>query len=143
MRKKIISIILLILWAYLIFYLSDQPSYISSKMSSGMIKHAFFVNDVTLNLIHNPLRELMHTVVFLIFALLLINVLVKFGIKKVMLYCITISLIYALSDEIHQIYVPGRAFELLDIFLDFVGIMIANLLYFNFISCIGTDKVED
>lgn len=35
--KKIISIILLVLWMCLIFYFSNQPSYDSDKASNGVI----------------------------------------------------------------------------------------------------------
>ena len=37
--------------------------------------------------------------------------------------------LYALSDEIHQIFVPGRAFEIRDLVLDSVGILIGLFLY--------------
>jgi VanZ family protein len=39
-----------------------------------------------------------------------------------------ISFAYALSDEIHQVFVPGRAFELYDLALDLAGITIASAL---------------
>jgi VanZ family protein len=37
--------------------------------------------------------------------------------------------LYALSDEIHQIYVPGRSYDVPDLFLDGAGILIGLLLY--------------
>jgi VanZ family protein len=37
--------------------------------------------------------------------------------------------IYALSDEFHQLFVPGRAFELSDLGLDAIGILAGLLLY--------------
>ena len=39
------------------------------------------------------------------------------------------GLLYALSDEIHQLFVPGRAFELVDLLLDAIGILIGLLIY--------------
>ncbi len=140
MRKKIVSIILLLLWASLIFYLSDQPRVVSNKMSSDIIKHTLFVNDVVLKIIHNPLREAMHAFEYFIFGLLLINVLKQFNIKRIITFTIIIAIIFMVSDEIHQIYVPGRAFEILDLFLDFVGIIIACLLHFNYLSCMQSNK---
>jgi VanZ family protein len=35
-----------------------------------------------------------------------------------------ISMAYALFDEIHQVFVPGRAFQFLDLSLDAVGILL-------------------
>ncbi len=43
-----------------------------------------------------------------------------------------ISLLYALSDEIHQIYVPGRAFQVADLLLDLTGILIGVGIYYFF-----------
>jgi len=40
------------------------------------------------------------------------------------LFSMGFSMMYALSDEIHQIIVPGRAFQLLDLSLDVVVIIL-------------------
>ncbi len=39
-----------------------------------------------------------------------------------------VSSLYAFSDEIHQHFVPGRAFEWGDLRLDFIGILAGCLL---------------
>jgi VanZ family protein len=39
------------------------------------------------------------------------------------------SELYALSDEIHQIFVPGRAFDIPDLFIDGAGILCGLILY--------------
>ena len=36
-----------------------------------------------------------------------------------------VSLGYALSDELHQYFVPGRAFELIDLGVDGIGVVAA------------------
>jgi len=36
---------------------------------------------------------------------------------------------YALSDEIHQLFVPGRAFQVFDLFIDFLGSLFGVFLY--------------
>jgi VanZ family protein len=38
--------------------------------------------------------------------------------------------LYALSDEIHQLFVPGRTFQLMDLALDLLGGMI-GLIFFE------------
>jgi VanZ family protein len=40
-----------------------------------------------------------------------------------------VSIIYAISDEFHQSFIPQRTASILDINLDGIGILIANLLY--------------
>ena len=42
-----------------------------------------------------------------------------------------IALIVAIADEIHQAYVPGRDASVIDILLDFVGIIL--ILFFTII----------
>ena len=44
------------------------------------------------------------------------------------LYCAIFGVIYAFLDEVHQIFVPGRAFEVKDIFIDLVGFFIGVLV---------------
>jgi VanZ family protein len=40
------------------------------------------------------------------------------------------SFFYAVLDEVHQVFVPGRSASLGDVFLDSVGIAFAFLIYF-------------
>ena len=41
--------------------------------------------------------------------------------KRKMAVSLSISLVYAISDEIHQIFVPGRAGQIRDVLIDFAG----------------------
>jgi len=40
--------------------------------------------------------------------------------------------LFALSDEIHQLFVPGRNFQLLDLGLDLLGVFLGLFLFSNF-----------
>jgi VanZ family protein len=40
-----------------------------------------------------------------------------------------ISELYALSDEIHQLFVPGRTFQLMDLALDLLGGVIGLMVF--------------
>ena len=42
--------------------------------------------------------------------------------KKIALLVITTGFLFALSDEIHQYFVPGRDADILDLLTDFIGI---------------------
>jgi VanZ family protein len=44
--------------------------------------------------------------------------------------CSIISIIYALLDELHQMFVPGRYASLEDILLDVVGVVLATVLFY-------------
>jgi VanZ family protein len=39
------------------------------------------------------------------------------------------TMAFALSDEIHQLFVPGRAFQVIDLIIDFLGILFGVYLY--------------
>ena len=44
--------------------------------------------------------------------------------KQVLIACL-ISGVYAITDEVHQAFVPGRHPSIMDVFIDWVGIMVA------------------
>jgi VanZ family protein len=39
------------------------------------------------------------------------------------------TMAFALSDEIHQLFVPGRAFQVIDLIIDFLGLLFGVYLY--------------
>lgn len=48
------------------------------------------------------------------------------------LQAITFSIVYAFTDEIHQLFVPGRTGRLRDVGIDSIGMMILTLLIVKF-----------
>lgn len=81
------------------------------------------------NFIVNIIRKLAHFTEYLILGFLTINMLNKNDISKKYLISILICLIYATSDEIHQLFVPGRACQLRDILIDSIGSITGVYLY--------------
>jgi len=49
--------------------------------------------------------------------------------KKLIPLAIMILILYGISDEIHQLFVPGRHFAISDILIDSAGILFASVLY--------------
>ncbi len=49
--------------------------------------------------------------------------------KKFIFVAIIIALVYGVSDEIHQLFVPGRACSFSDFLIDSAGILFATLIY--------------
>jgi len=97
-----------LIWAGFIFALSAVP-----YLSSGLEK--FW--DVLL-------RKIGHLFVFGILFLLLARPL-----KKSLKWALIISLLYAVSDEWHQSFTPGRSPALADLCFDFAGVFIAYLFW--------------
>ena len=73
---------------------------------------------------------LYHILAFFLFALFLFVSILR-GKKNYLIFflAITLSIFYAISDELHQFFVPGRSCAFSDVFLDFVGISLASLVY--------------
>ena len=132
MKKLIIKILLVILWMIVIFCFSNQKATDSTKLSNGFIKNTickFSDNcDKTIEKSFTPVRKTAHFCVYLILGLLVMNC---FNInKKYILYSLLICLIYSISDEVHQIFVPGRSGEVFDVLIDTLGSFIGiNILY--------------
>ena len=124
MKKKIIKIILVILWMTLIFCFSNQKADDSTKVSDGVIKNTigrvFNIPDKDLGAFVKPVRKAAHFTIYLILGLLVLNCFDTFD-KKTIIISILICLLYAISDEIHQIFISGRSAELLDIIIDTLG----------------------
>ena len=71
----------------------------------------------------------MHVIEYAILSLLLYRALIKSRFKKYsIILAIIISALYGLSDEIHQLFVPGRAFDVLDLIFDFTGAILMQIL---------------
>lgn len=74
------------------------------------------------------------SIFFLLAIFLLISVLNRKWDSKKIILVISLAGIYAILDELHQFFVPGRTASVEDFLLDFTGIVFASLLYFVMIA---------
>lgn len=134
MKKiKILSCIATIAVMALIFFFSSQSATLSSKTSSGITRKIAEVVAAIIrsdnvkciqDLLHAFVRKAAHFALFFILALSVANTVFQlFGIEKMKLFTVTaiFCLFYAITDEVHQMFVPGRAAMLNDILVDFFG----------------------
>ena len=70
-----------------------------------------------------------HFYAFLFLSTFLLISFTKAKNKKLILLAIILAIIYAISDEIHQLFVPGRYFAISDILTNSAGILSAALIY--------------
>lgn len=108
--KKVLNFLPALIWMLIIFYFSSQQT-------TGIGGESY--------LFRFALLKSFHIVEYAILTLLLF-----FVIKKNK-YLFLASYIYALSDEFHQMFVPGRTGNIQDTFFDIFGIFI-GLLILNF-----------
>lgn len=141
--RKIIPWLLVILWMSLIFYLSHQPVAESNKLSKGITEKLVEIvekidsnKDFNLGRANHILRKNAHFFAYLILGVLVANGLrisgvVGYGaIGSALFICV----LYAISDEMHQLFVPGRGGQVKDVLIDSAGSVIGILGYNGFIK---------
>ncbi len=119
--KKYLSILLVILWMSFIFIMSSYDSNESSQQSGlivGIITNIFNISNT--DILSHIIRKLAHFTEYFILGILVINML-KYLSNKYLIISIIICILYAISDEIHQLYVPGRSCQITDILIDSIG----------------------
>lgn len=76
-------------------------------------------------------RKSAHAFEFLVLAILLLWAMACHEIKgmKAVIFTLLIVLFYAMTDEFHQLFVPGRGASINDVMIDFIGGVIGSILY--------------
>lgn len=124
------STILMLLWMFLIFLMSSFDATESINQSNfivNIITNIFKIENI--ELLSFIIRKLAHFTEYLILGLLVANMFTKNNINNLYLISIILCIIYATSDEIHQLFVPGRACQLRDILIDSIGSITGVYLY--------------
>ena len=134
MYKRILSTLLVCLWMILIFCFSAQPASESSKLSGDVEEK--IVRVVTKvspklgeKLARKPegsltvwVRKSAHFFLYLVLGALAVWTAFSYGLEKRRIWIVFFfCLFYATSDELHQVFVPGRAGRLFDIGVDAAG----------------------
>jgi VanZ family protein len=70
-----------------------------------------------------------HFTAFFFLSFFLLVSLTKGKNIKLIYLGLIIAILYGILDEVHQMFVPERAFAFLDIFIDSLGILSAGLIY--------------
>ncbi|GAA0427801.1 VanZ family protein [Lentibacillus halophilus] len=132
---KNISWTLVILWMALIFYLSNQPEVVSDEISTGVAAHiAETVEGTTSNVnidlasFNHIVRKNAHFFIYFILAVLVFNALRRNGRSSITL-ALAICVLYATSDEIHQLFVAGRGPQVSDVLIDTAGASVGLVIY--------------
>lgn len=137
---RIISLSLLAIWMTVIFIMSAQPANESSQTSGELVSKVIdviysdfdsFSADKQVIVTYNVtfiVRKVAHFLEF--FVLGLFSAMAAFTFKKGSTFVkafssILFSVVYAVGDEVHQIFVPGRACRIFDMCIDSIGCVCA------------------
>lgn len=133
MQKKtvlrVIILALIVIWTLLIFKLSNQNGGDSSNLSQKVA--SFFVtNEETIKMIEPYIRKLAHLSEYTVGGILFLCFFLTYSIseRKRMLFSLFIGIEYAILDEIHQLFIEGRAGKITDVLIDTIGISIGICL---------------
>ena len=95
--------------------------------------------------VHLLIRKGAHFSVYLILGILTSNALCisDVPLKKQILYALTISILYAASDEFHQSFVPGRGPSIIDVGVDTGGAIVGIFIYQGIRRLINKNRQEN
>ena len=147
-EKKIMRILmffvklaLVISWMMIIFYFSSEVGYDSKDTSTGTIKYILNIifggsNEELIITIEPIIRKLAHFSLYALGGIIIfefVNSIYKHinddkNMLKVSLITLAIGIIYAISDEIHQSFVPDRGPKITDVLIDVSGIIFGIIL---------------
>ena len=113
MKKKLFLWLPVVLWMGVIFTFSSQPDLPSNQI----------------DILDFALKKTAHMVEFGILTFLFFR---AFKYQKLQAGSL-LSLSYAFTDEIHQLFVPGRGGRLSDVLIDSLGIFIVSRVITSFI----------
>ena len=139
MKKILKSWLPVLFWAAIIFLFSANPDpyrFLPASWHSAVPIPALSNSSAA-----ELLGQLMHFVEYAVLAFLLARALYSSGRgarvfqhdkpepPKIPALVVIIAMLYALSDETHQLFVPGRAFQVIDLVVDLVGVLGGAYLY--------------
>lgn len=142
--KKTIFAVLLVLWMGFIFSMSCENAEESSNTSGQTIKVVLSTvpefekqpEEVKVNIIEELqfiVRKSAHFIGYMILGILASGLILQYeNINKKYPLAFLICVIYAISDEIHQLFVPGRAGQVRDVLIDSAGSFLGIIIVMTF-----------
>ena len=129
MKKRNVYLCLSIIWMIVIFSFSMQNGGESSGVSNQVI---LFIEKITgIQLMHNQwisldtiqflIRKAAHMSEYAILAMLLYMFARESKIQSSFIFALIFSMLYACTDEFHQLFVSGRSGQWQDVFIDTSG----------------------
>ncbi len=144
MKTKILRIALwiaVVLWMAVIFSFSAESGKASTETSDGVVDQVMeemfgtsdkgIIPDSVRTKITFFVRKTAHFTAFMLLGILTVSAL-RVDVKRFLpcgIVSFGICVLYAVSDEVHQLFVPGREGRLLDVGIDTAGALCGILLF--------------
>ncbi|MED4014497.1 VanZ family protein [Sutcliffiella cohnii] len=139
MQRLIIPWLLVVAWMVLIFSFSAQPAEQSSSLSGGIVEPIIETIETVVPVVsidkeffHTFIRKNAHFFAYFILGVLSLHAFRRSGVvgMKAGTFALLLSVVYAISDEVHQLFVPGRSGEVRDVLIDSAGAFIGIVIYY-------------
>lgn len=138
---RLAATVFLLGWMAVIFWFSAQPASDSSRLSefvAHQVAEVFYQGASDLQLeqlaarLDYPIRKAAHMTEYAILGVLFVPVI---GGKRpngwrTFLWAFVSAVCYAMTDELHQVFVPGRSGQASDVCVDAVGVLFGLLVLF-------------
>lgn len=141
-KRKYIFISITILWVGIIFWFSLQPGDVSSDMSAtfgrkmlawlapGLLDKVEVVSSEQLEFWHFLMRKGAHFLEYLVLGILSALTLSEMRLRHKNIWAVGFCVMVAAMDETIQLFVPGRAGRIMDVYLDSIGAVTGMMVLF-------------
>jgi VanZ family protein len=131
-NKLVLKYLALIAWLIVIFLFSNQVATNSSQLS-GEVVNAIkpWFQSIPESILTFLTRKSAHIGLYFVLGVLTYNVALEYRLrtKQQVIYSWLFVMAYAMTDEFHQMFVPGRSGEARDVLIDAVAGLLGIGLY--------------
>lgn len=158
MKINLLRIVLLILLFgtfYIIFGFSSQDGEESGGISSRVTEFILEKSNTYKNIEENRqdeifertekiIRKIAHFSIYALVGFLLMGLVSTFKLKEKnrILISLILGVLYATSDEIHQLFSPGRSAQVTDVYIDALGVLVGIFIILLFIKVFEKMKLQ-
>ena len=131
-RRLVIKYIFVAVWMLVIFLMSSEVSTDSTARSDEIVRIIQSIGvSAPADLLTFLVRKAAHIGAYFVLGILLFNLLKEYGlaVRKLIFISIAIAMLYACTDEMHQMFVPGRSGEVRDVLIDTAGAALGVVAY--------------
>lgn len=145
--KKWIKLSLIIIWILIIFLFSNQDGLKSSNTSDGVLIKIVkvFKDDISesereelISKYTFIIRKGAHFFAYFVLGILIYSLLLEYIKKKykILLFTVLLCMSFALLDELHQYFIPGRSARIFDVCIDTCGAILGCTIdiFFSFLK---------
>ena len=134
--KRVLFLMLSVIAFYVIFNFSAQNGEMSGSISEMVTKFVVKViskvktMDIATQMrwiekLHPIIRKLAHFGVYTVVGFSVMGFMCTFDMRNIfkLLISFSVGVIYAISDEVHQYFIPGRNASVIDVCIDSLGVL--------------------